>query len=311
MQTCPCGRGPRSAPKRKCKLCLNEQHRAQRAAKKTPVDPLDAVEITVEAPLSSPRIVTLDIETAPLESYHWGLWDQNIGLEQINVEWTILSFSAKWLGDPNVIYADTGGRGADKVRDDSALLKQLWDILDRADVVVAQNGKAFDVKKINARMILSGLLPYSPIKIVDTMLVSKRHFEFTSNKLAWLSKYLTPDKKSEHKEFPGFELWQQCLKDNPKAWAQMKHYNCLDTIATEQLYLRLRPWVEGHPNVAAYIDGDERRCPKCGSERLQHYGHARTQTGLYDRFKCGACGGFSRSRYTKNSLEKRQSLLSN
>jgi hypothetical protein len=258
-----------------------------------------------------PRIVTLDIETAPLESYHWGLWDQNIGLEQIVCEWSILSFSAKWLGDSRVIYQDTGGRGPAKVRDDRAVVRALWDVLDEADIVIAQNGKAFDVKKINARMLLLGFRPYSPIKIVDTMLAARRHFEFSSNKLAWLSKHLTPAKKSTHKKFPGFELWAQCLKDNPEAWAEMRKYNCQDTVATEQLYLRLRPWIEGHPNVAAYASGEKVACPKCGGVDLQMRGRSLTQFGEYHRYQCKGCGGWARSRYTLNSIAKRHSLLSN
>jgi DNA polymerase elongation subunit (family B)/predicted RNA-binding Zn-ribbon protein involved in translation (DUF1610 family) len=258
-----------------------------------------------------PRIVTLDIETAPIESYHWGLWDQNIGLDQIVVEWSILSFSAKWLGEKGVIYEDTGGRGVGKVRDDKALLQKLWNILDEADIVIAQNGKAFDIKKINSRMLMLGFKPYSPIKIVDTMLVAKKHFAFTSNKLQWLSGHLTDAKKSVHKQFPGFELWSECLKDNPKAWAEMKKYNITDTIATEQLYLKLLPWIEGHPNVGAYSELEDVVCPKCGSVDVQKRGKAYTQTGEYHRFQCKDCGGWARSRYTTNTKTKRQSLLSN
>jgi hypothetical protein len=260
-----------------------------------------------------PRILTLDIETAPLESYHWGLWDQNIGLEQINVEWTILSVSAKWLDEKPVMFRHTGGRGKAKVRDDKELLRWLWTLLDKADIVVTQNGKAFDMRKINARMLMQGLdRPYSPVKIIDTMIESRRHFDFTSNKLAWLSKHLTPAKKSEHKSFPGFELWSECLKDNPKAWREMRKYNALDVVATEQLYLKLRPWMVGHPNVAVYDhDSEKRQCPKCGSDRLQMRGYAHTQTGMYHRFQCWGCGGYSRTRYTLNSIDKRKALLSN
>ncbi len=258
-----------------------------------------------------PRIVTLDIETAPIQSYHWGLWDQNIGLEMVCVEWTILSFSAKWLGDKRVIYKDTGGRGAGKVRDDKALLQELWHILDEADIVVAQNGQAFDVKKINARMLMAGMKPYSPIKIVDTMLVAKKHFSFTSNKLAWMSEHLTTAKKQVHKLFPGFELWAECLKDNAKAWAEMKKYNCVDTIATEELYLKVLPWIEGHPNVGNYSSAETIVCPKCGSDDVQKRGSAYTQTGQYHRYQCKACGGWARSRKTTNTKTKRDSLLSN
>lgn len=258
-----------------------------------------------------PRVVFIDIETAPLQSYHWGLWDQNINPEQVNDEWTILSFSAKWLGDKRIFYKDTGGKGVGKVRDDTVLLQNLWDILNAADIVVAQNGKQFDVKKINARMLMKGFKPYSPIKVVDTKIVAKKHFAFTSNRLAWLSANLTNTKKSEHKKFPGFELWTECLKDNPKAWAEMKKYNIQDTVALEQLYLKLLPWIEGHPNMAIYSSLEEVACPKCASTDVQKRGKAYTQTGEYHRYQCKRCGGWSRSRYTTNTIVKRKSLLSN
>lgn len=261
--------------------------------------------------MSNPKIVTLDIETAPLQSYHWGLWDQNIGLEQVQTEWTILSYSAKWLGQTKVIYSDTGGGGVKNVRNDASLLKQIWEILNEADIVVVQNGKEFDIKKINARLLMAGFQPYSPIKIVDTMVVSKKHFGFTSNKLAWLSSNLCKTPKSEHKKFPGFELWKECLKDNPEAWAEMKKYNCIDTLATEELYLKLRPWIEGHPNVQNYSDNEKEACPKCGSESVQKRGFALTQTGKYHRYVCKSCGGWSRSRFSLNTVEKSKKLLTN
>ena len=66
--------------------------------------------------MTSPKILVIDIETSPLESWTWGIWDQNVSLEQIKTEWTILSFAAKWLGKRPILYADTGGRGVKKVR---------------------------------------------------------------------------------------------------------------------------------------------------------------------------------------------------
>jgi hypothetical protein len=55
-----------------------------------------------------PRIVTLDIETAPIQSFHWGLFDQNIGLNQVACDWSILSFAAKWLDEKSVLFKGTG-----------------------------------------------------------------------------------------------------------------------------------------------------------------------------------------------------------
>lgn len=259
-----------------------------------------------------PRILTLDIETAPLSSYHWGLWQENIGLEQVQLDWSILSFSAKWLHKPKVFFRSTGGRGADKTRDDAPLLKLLWQLLNKADVVVGQNIKKFDLPKINSRLIERGFQPYSPVKIVDTMLAAKKHFAFASNRLEWLAKKLAVTQKEKHREFPGFELWAECLKDNPRAWAVMEEYNRRDVLATEEVYLRMRPWIEGHPNVGAYfVDTETPLCPKCGSSELQRRGSALTQSGQYFRFQCRACGGWSRSRYTTNTISKRRGLLSN
>lgn len=258
-----------------------------------------------------PKIVTLDIETSPLEAYTWGLWDVNVGLDQIKTEWSILSFAAKWANDSKIIYRDAGGRGVAKVRDDKHLLQSIWTILDEADIVVAQNGKRFDMRKINARLILHGFQPYSPVRVIDTLEAAKKHFEFTSNKLEWTAKYLTDEKKEKHKQFPGFELWAECLKDNPKAWAEMKKYNIQDINATWKYYLKLRPWIKNHPNMGIYADGDVPLCPKCSSDKLQRRGVAVSQNTRYTRYQCTNCGGWSRAKIMLNTLKQRRASLVN
>jgi predicted RNA-binding Zn-ribbon protein involved in translation (DUF1610 family) len=261
--------------------------------------------------MKKPRILVIDIETSPIEAYVWGLWEQNVGLDFIKTEWTILSFAAKWLGEKKIIYADTGGRGKNKVRDDKPLMGKIRELLDEADIIVAQNGKRFDVRKMNARLIQHGLGPPSPYRVIDTMVVAKKYFAFTSQKLAWTSKYLTNVPKEEHKEFPGFELWAECLKDNPRAWKVMRRYNKRDIVSTELVYLRMRPWIENHPNLGVYDDSERPLCPKCGSARMtrQKHRHSVRQQGAYIQYQCGDCGGYARGKVMQLPLEKRRSLL--
>lgn len=259
--------------------------------------------------MKGPRIKTADIETSPIVAYVWGLWKVNVGLNQIVRDWSILSYAFKDLGKPRVRYADTS-KEADP-RDDSKLLLKLHAELSDCDILITQNGKAFDVKKINARFIEAGLPPVAPYKIIDTLLIAKDVAKFTSNKLEWLSKILTGQPKETHAEFPGMELWVECLKGNKRAWRVMKKYNIQDVVADEEVYLKLRPYMVGHPNVAAYYDDDKTRCPRCASVNVTPIGQAYTQTGEYTRYQCGDCGGFARSRYTQNSKAKRQSLLAN
>lgn len=257
--------------------------------------------------MNSPKILVLDIETAPIEAYVWGLWDQNIGIDFIKCDWTILSFAAQWVGRKEVIYADTGGDGVGMVRNDKAITVQIRGLLDEADIVVAQNGKQFDVRKINARIIEHGLLPPSPYRVIDTMIEAKKYFAFTSQKLAWTSKILTNSPKDEHKKFPGFELWKECLLDNPAAWAEMRKYNIRDIRATLLVYLKLRPWINNHPNMGMYTD--KPACPKCGSKNVHARGIAVTQNATYQRFQCQTCGGWARGKTMQTPLAVRRTKL--
>jgi predicted RNA-binding Zn-ribbon protein involved in translation (DUF1610 family) len=253
------------------------------------------------------RVVTIDVETFPNLVFTWGLFQQNVGINQIVRDWSIASVCWKWLDEPKTNYLDC----SESPLDDSKLLEKIWEVLDQADIVVGQNSKHFDIRKINARLIEKGYKPPSPYKQIDTKVEAKRVAMFTSNRLEWLSQHLTDVPKDKHKDFPGFELWSECLNGNPKAWRAMRKYNPTDVLSTEKVYLQLRPWIEGHPNIANYSPEGKMACPKCGSENVQHRGTARTQVGIYRRMQCTGCGGWSRTRYTLNSVSERRQLLAN
>jgi predicted RNA-binding Zn-ribbon protein involved in translation (DUF1610 family) len=253
------------------------------------------------------KIVTLDIETFPNLVFTWGLFKQMVGVNQIVRDWSIASICWKWMGQKQTHYVDCS---ADPT-DDRDLLDHAWRVLDEADIVIGQNSKHFDIRKLNARFIEAGMPPPSPYKQVDTKVEAAKVAMFTSNRLEWLAAHLTDVPKDKHKAFPGFDLWAECLKGNPKAWDAMRKYNPRDVIATEKLYLRLRPWIAQHPNVAILNDDGKVRCPKCGSHKVEKRGVATTQVGIYTRYHCNACGGWSRGRYTENTLEQRRVLLAN
>jgi|ERR1700722_3512333 len=260
--------------------------------------------------MTKAKILVIDIETAPLELYAWGIWDVNASLDQIKTDWTILSYAAKWLGKKKVYYADTGGRGVKKVRDDKPLMRGLRDLLDEADIVVAQNGKKFDMRKINARLIQHGLKPPSPYRVIDTMLIARKYFAFTSQKLKYTSEMLGVPPKDEHEEFPGFKLWLACLADVKAAWRVMKRYNRQDILSTEHVYLKLRPWMENHPNLGVYSMSTTPVCPNCASAQLVSNGmRVNKQQGAYRRVHCLSCGAWSREKVTLLPIEKRKSML--
>jgi DNA polymerase elongation subunit (family B) len=255
--------------------------------------------------IKKPKVLIYDIETAPILGYVWSLWENNLALNQIEKDWHLLSWSAKWLGSKEVMYMDQ--RNVKNIENDKKLLEGIWKLLDDADVVITQNGKSFDEKKLNARFLLNGMSPPSPSKHIDTLRIAKRKFAMTSTKLEYMSNKLCAKKKLKHKKFPGFELWTECMKGNKDAWEEMKAYNIRDVIALEELYVNhLQKWDNTDFNV--YHDDEEFYCA-CGSDEFIAKGYNYTASGKYKRHKCKSCGKHYQSKVNLLSKEKQKSLL--
>ena len=257
-----------------------------------------------------PKILVFDIETSPIISYTWGIWEQNVALNQIKEDWYVLAWAAKWLNEPasKIMYKDQ--RAEKKISDDKKLMEGIWALLDEADIVVTQNGKSFDVKKLNARFVMHGMTPPSSYRHIDTKVLAKKNFAFTSNKLEYMTdKLCTKYKKLSHKKFPGFSLWTECLAGNEDAWKEMEKYNKYDVLSLEELYNVLAPW-DNSINFAVYTGNNDLqfKC-SCGSEKeLYKKGFAYTATGKFQRSKCLDCGKQYQDKQNLLSFEKRKSM---
>lgn len=238
------------------------------------------------------KIITLDIETAPKLAYVWRFWKENVSPKQVKEHSHIMSFAAKTFNSDEIVY--------DECRNskDKKLIKAIAKVLDEADIIIGHNVDSFDLGTIRARAIHHGIKPWSPVKIIDTLKVAKRSFNFERNSLADISRELGVAPKGQHQDFPGFELWLECLKGNDKAWAEMKKYNIQDVVTNEQVYVAMRPWIDNHPNVANMMEDLVTRCPKCGGNHVNFRGYYTTNVGKYHRFVCMDCGGWGRTRYT-------------
>lgn len=254
---------------------------------------------------NGPKIYIIDIETAPILSYHWGLFDQNIALNQIKRDWHLLSFAAKELNKSKIIYHDQ--RNIKNIENDKHLVEKLWKLMDEADIIIGQNIKAFDRKKINARFLHYGMKPPSSYKMIDTLTISKKNFALSSHKLAYMSNAFNKKyKKLDHNKFSGFSLWSECLKGNKKAFKEMEKYNKYDVLSTEELYKTLAPW-DSSVNFSLYNDNLDHVC-SCGSTSFKKNGFKYTSMGKFQRFVCNSCGSESRSKENLFSKEKRKSL---
>lgn len=262
------------------------------------------VEVVPTKKISAPsgiKILVLDIETSPIEARVWGLFKQNIALNQIKEDWAVLSWAAKWYGDPEeeIMYMDNRDRRNPK--DDKAILKKIWKLIDEADVLITQNGISFDIPKLNARFVMHGLGKPSSFKHFDTLRVARKHFKFTSNKQEWMTdKLCTRHKKSKHNKFPGFSLWDACLAGNKEAWKEMEHYNKEDVLSLEELASILLPW-DSSINLSVFVDKHVCNCGSLNIKKQNSFFY--TNSSKFEKYRCQDCGAQYRGK--KNLLKNK------
>lgn len=247
--------------------------------------------------MSKPRIILIDIETSPLIGYCWGNYQTNV--LRIMEPSKIISVAWKILGQKQVAcraLPDYEGY-TPHIVDDEKLIRDTWHVLDEADVVIAHHGDAFDLKKLNARFVYYGLSAPAYFKSIDTRKAAKKHFKFDSNKLDDLGMYLGEGQKEET---GGFSLWLKCMAGDKQSWDKMKRYNIRDVDLLERIYLRLRPFMDNHPNLNVVSGAKIMACGSCLSENIQKRGFSFTQAGRKQRFQCNDCGSWSSGPYEKH-----------
>ena len=262
---------------------------------------------------NAPKVLSMDIETSKIKAYVWGLWKQDISIDNILEDWYVICWSAKWLGQDEVLNSSVhhwemppSGRFKDNER---LVVEAMWKLLDEADAIVAHNGAKFDKKKLNAKFLEYGMPEPSPYKVIDTLLIAKANFAMTSNKLDYITKLL----EGEGKHSTGDKLWRDCMADDIDSLDRMQDYCDNDVVELEHIYLKLCHWDKNHPNLALHYDDNKVRCNSCGSDDLEKLENKTANTNLskFSVYRCNCCSKILRDRENTLSKEKRQSLLMN
>ena len=245
------------------------------------------------------KVLYLDIETSPNVAYVWGLYNQNIALNQLIEPTRMLCAAYAWDNDNATEFVSEWGYGGRK-----AMLRELHAVLSEADAVVHYNGASFDVKHINREFLEAGLKPPAPYAQVDLYRTVKRLFRFPSNKLAHLSDVLNLG--DEGKLHTDMSLWVRVLDRDPDARLEMEAYNREDVVLLQDLYAELRPWIPAHPNVGLYEKGDRPVCVSCGDVKIQQRGYAYTAAGKFVRYQCQECGRWMREAARESTTPMRE-----
>lgn len=226
------------------------------------------------------NILVLDIETAPITALVWGLFNQNIGLNQIRDNGGILCVGMKWLGDKkSTVLVSKWEHGYE------GMLETVHDYLSKADATITYNGDRFDLPKLRGAFAEIGKGPPPPTNSIDVY-KSVKKLGLISNKLAFVGPFYKIGKKIAT---GGMELWTGVMDGDTKSQKTMERYCVQDVLLLEQAYVRLLPYLVNHPNIG----GGTGSCPQCSSINLHKRGFRYTKLLKIQRMLCLACESWS------------------
>jgi hypothetical protein len=233
-----------------------------------------------------------DIESTDEEfvrrQYGAKIYDTRFKWKELVRPFSLISAAWKISGDDNVHCISVSSKNP---FNDEGVVRKLHSVLSEADILIGHNSDKFDHKKFNARAIFYNLPPIQPKQTIDTLKVARKHFGFTFNSLGYLASHLGIELKDESPD------WRKVMDGCPIELAKTREYNKQDCITGDGLYLRLRAWIDNHPNVSLYspikdIEGKTiKSCPKCNSMNYHKDGFRYTKTKAIPRLRCNDCDG--------------------
>lgn len=230
------------------------------------------------------------------------LWDiPRIDPKYILHDWYITCAAWAWLdnekqkiGPVRTVAVNDFKTYKKNFRDDRGVVEKLHEVISQADLIVGHNSDAFDIKKINEKIVKYELPPIEMPPTVDTLKANKKYRKSSSNSLAHLARSLDVPTKIE---LPSSVMW--AADDGcEKSLKKLIKYNKGDIIAGANVYFRLLPYIKNHPNLAKVINkqgrltvnNDVMACGSCGSSDIIKNGWRPTKQGSRQRWSCHKCG---------------------
>lgn len=224
-----------------------------------------------------------DIETSFNIGFFWRAGKQYIGPDNILEERKIICISWKWEGEDKVYNLTWDENQCDK-----KMVKKFLKVMRSADEIIAHNGDRFDIRWLKTRALYHRLPALPKYQTLDTLKVVKSHFNFNSNKLDYIAKYLGVGEKMET---GGIDLWKKIILDrDQKALEKMVAYCDQDVVVLEKVYAALRNHVGHKRHFGVQNGGEKFCCPECGSNSVRLSKTSTTAAGTIRRhIKCKKC----------------------
>ena len=244
------------------------------------------------------NVAVLDIERIPGRAihHHRGIrmegdfWDLNAWKHTLSyrlpadsvVEWPrTICVAWRWYGQNRIHFASEWGDGH------QGMIETVWEVFDRAQIVVGHNSRGFDEKKLKTDWRDYGLLKPSPWKSVDTLTIARREFGDESNTLDALCRRAGIPHKTDKYDVT---TARAAVAGDKRAQRKLRLYNMGDIDASTALYDRFRPWDSTHPHSVVPNADDRPTCHACWGDDLEPNGTTLARQITYRLYRCRGCG---------------------
>lgn len=199
----------------------------------------------------------------------------------------ILCACYKWLGETKVhtITRKNPTKFADNPENDKEICKQLAEIIEAADMIFTWNGRSFDIRFIQTRMLKHRLGYLPPVPHEDGLLTARAGLKMTRS-LKNVGKFF---KLKNQKEGVDIDEWMKAGAGHPKALKHVIEHCITDIKMTEEAYHLIAPMSRSHPRVQS----DVSVCRFCASGKLQSRGRIVALRHYRVRYHCMNCGAWS------------------
>ena len=222
------------------------------------------------------RRLFFDIETSPNIVYSWRSgYNLTIPYENIIKERAVICVSWKWEGE-SLVHTLTW----DKRQNDKKVVEKFVKILNQADEIIAHNGDRFDMKWLRGRAIKHGIEMRDSYTTTDTLKLARKGFNFNSNRLDYLAKYLGVGAKTSHS---GFQLWVDVMDKVDGALEQMVQYCENDVVILEKVFNKMKNYTKPTTHHASLKGAERWACPDCGNTDVHLNKTRTTSSGIIKR----------------------------
>lgn len=195
----------------------------------------EPINIIIDHPKSSnipttKKILFFDIETSPNQVLSWRIGNKvSLSTDNIIKERAIICISWKWQHEIN-FHQISWNKG-----NDYNLLRQFAKVMNSADIIVGHNSDNYDTKWVRTRCIKHNIYLNPKFNSIDTLKLARRSFNFNSNKLDYIGKFLNLGEKIS----TNYDLWKKVLSNDNKALVEMMLYCTQDVALLEKVYNKL------------------------------------------------------------------------